>query len=156
MSPLPPLPAASSWRAWLGLALAGALIQAAAAAPPIEVAAHRITSALTEGVALSLRESPGDARGLVLIGTRLDDVAVRTIQDSPAASSDLVEAVAARCPISPGTRHYMTRALIGFSQICADYPPPRGGGQNPNVLKLILAFRRGVKAGTLAPPPAEP
>jgi hypothetical protein len=111
------------------------------------VAAFRIASALAEGVATALEYTPQDERGLVMIGNRLDDVVIKTIQESPTTSRAFVAEVSARHPLSAETRVYIANSLIGFSQICADFPPAADSVIDPCLLKLILAFREGVKAG---------
>ena len=118
-----------------------------AAPDPVDVAAYRVASALADGVATALKYTPQDERGLVMIGNRLDDVVVKSIQESPTTSRAFVAEVAARHPLSAETRVYIADALIGFSQICEDFPPSTDAVIDPVLLKLILAFREGVKAG---------
>jgi len=115
--------------------------------PALDVAADRVASALAEGVEIALREAPQDERGLVMIVTGIDDDLIKAIQQSPAASPDFVDKVARRYRLSTGTRRYIAGALIGLSQICEDFPPPSRSAIDPNLLKLIVAFRRGVNAG---------
>ena len=118
-------------------------------APPseIDVAMDRVAAAMAEGVSISLHDAPRDERGLVMIVTQLDDSVIQTIQKSPEASFAFVNAVAARYPVSAGTKSYIADALVGLSQICADFPPTKDTVTDPHLLKLIQAFRQGVKAG---------
>jgi hypothetical protein len=128
-------------------ALGGAAILRGPPPAAIDIAATRITSAIAEGVAIALTDAPQDQRGLTMLGTLLDDAMIKTIQQSPAASRDFVDRVSARYPISEDTKGYLTRALIGFSQICEDFPPPPGSAVDSNLLKLIVALRHGVENG---------
>ena len=128
-------------------ALTGPGALQAAPVVAIDEAAQRVAAALAEGVALSLQEAPSDERGLVMIGTGLDEDLIKAIQQSSAASRRFVDRVAGRYPLSAETKIYMVGALIGFSEICADYPPPRDAAIDPSVLKLIISFRQGVRAG---------
>ena len=114
---------------------------------PVDVAAYRVASTLADGVATALKYTPQAERALVTISNRLDDVAVKSIQESPMTSRAFVAKVAARHPLSAETRAYIADALIGFSQICGDFPPATDSVINPVLLKLILVFREGVKAG---------
>lgn len=139
---------------WLAVVLGilvlalGASAQLRAESPvPIEVAVNRVAAALAEGVAISLEASPRDERGVVMVATRLDDAVVADIQQSSAAARELVDAVAARYTLAKDTQRYLIGALIGFSQICADFPPPAGSVENPHLARLIAAFRLGVRAG---------
>jgi hypothetical protein len=118
-------------------------------APPlrIEIAEQLIASAVAEGVAISIQHAPQDKRALVLSGTLLDDVTIRSMQQSTEAAHSFVARIADRYPLSEDAKDYLTGALIGLSMICEDYPDTTGQSYNPSVLKLIQAFRRGIQAG---------
>jgi hypothetical protein len=129
------------------VALGGLAVPRIAAADTVDVAAYRIASAVAEGVASVLRDAPQDERALVMIGNRLDDVVVKSIQQTPEISRAIVEEVATRHPLSAETKAYIADDLVGFSQICEDFPPATDREIDPTLLALIIAFRDGVKAG---------
>lgn len=114
---------------------------------PLEVATRLVTSAVAESVTLVLQASPRDERAIVLVGTRLDEAALKSIRQSPAVASELVDEVAARHALDAETRGYLIGAVIGLSLICADYAAPAGADSDRAALQLILGFRRGVRAG---------